>query len=83
MKRRYVMPRAERGAPDALHHQDKSNDGFGTFTIIVDDARDAIKVAKDVAERGIDEIEICDEDGTPYDLAQLYHIVSEGELLTR
>ena len=58
----------------------KRIDGFGTFTVLVDDARETTKVVKDMAGRGVEAIEIFDEDGTPYDLVQLCHIASEGEL---
>ena len=58
----------------------KTAEGFGSFGVLVGDAHEALEIVEGMAERGVEEIEISDDSGTPYVLAQLYHIASEGEL---
>ena len=58
----------------------KVTDGFGSFAVLAGDAHEARDIVKGMVERGVEEIEILDDSGAPYDIAQLYHIASEGEL---
>jgi hypothetical protein len=57
----------------------KTTEGFGSFGMLAGDAHEALIIVKGMAERGVEEIEILDDTGMPYDLAQLYHIANEGE----
>jgi hypothetical protein len=58
----------------------KTTEGFGSFGVLVGDAHEALDIVKAMAERGVEEIEILDDGGTPYDLVQLYHIASEAHV---
>ena len=49
----------------------KTAEGFGSFGVLVGDAHEALEIVKGMAERGVEEIEVRDDSGTPYDLAQL------------
>ena len=49
----------------------KTTEGFGSFGVLVGDAHEALEIVKGMAERGVEEIEVRDDSGTPYDLAQL------------
>jgi hypothetical protein len=58
----------------------KIKNGFGSFGVLVGDAHEALDIVKGMVERGIEEIEVLDDNGARYDIPQLYHIASEGEL---
>jgi hypothetical protein len=58
----------------------KIKNGFGSFSVLAGDAHEVLDIVKGMVERGIEEIEVLDEDGAQYDIPQLYHIASESEL---
>jgi hypothetical protein len=53
--------------------------GNGSFSVIAQDAREALDVAKGMVERGIKDVEILDESGLAYDLAALEHATAHAE----
>ena len=58
-------------------------DGFGSVSVLAGDAHEALDIVRGLVERGVKDIEILDDSGAQYDIPQLYHIASEGELLMR
>jgi hypothetical protein len=57
----------------------RNDRGFGSFSVAASEAREALDVVRGMTERGLEDIEILDSDGTPYDLAELERITSESE----
>jgi len=53
--------------------------GNGSFSVIAQDAREALDVAKGMAERGVKDVEILDESGVAYDLAELERASAPAE----
>lgn len=49
----------------------KNEQAFGSFSVMVADPREALDVARELIERGVKDVEILDEEGTPYDLNTL------------
>ena len=45
--------------------------GNGAFSVIAQDAREALDVAKGLVERGVKDVEILDESGVAFDLVEL------------
>lgn len=51
----------------------------GAFSVLVEDPRTALDVAKGMVERGIPNVEILDHDGIALDLAELERIAEESD----
>jgi hypothetical protein len=48
----------------------KSNDGFGTLSILAPDSREALEAAKAMIDRGAEGVEILDNEGRSCDLPE-------------
>lgn len=57
----------------------KNNGGYGSFSVAASEAREALNAAKDMTERGVEDVEILDSAGSPYDLSELERVASESE----
>ena len=55
----------------------KTNGGFGSFAVLAGDAHEALGIAKGMAERGIEKIEILDDSGAACDPVELERIASK------
>lgn len=53
--------------------------GNGSFSVIAQDARKALEVAEGMVERGVKDVEILDESGVAYDLAELERVTALTE----
>jgi hypothetical protein len=53
--------------------------GNGSFSVIAQDAREALEVAKGMVERGVKDVEILDESGVAHDTAELERATLLGE----
>lgn len=49
------------------------------FTVFAVDAREALDHVRDMRARGIAEVEVLDDDGTPHDLDALERETARGE----
>jgi hypothetical protein len=56
----------------------KISEGFGSLTVLAGDAHEALSIVKDMAERGIEEVEIFDDTGAAYAPVQLVRIASQA-----
>lgn len=52
----------------------KATAGFGSFSVLAADGHEALDAAKGMIERGIEEIEILDDDGRACDPSELASI---------
>ena len=57
----------------------RNDGGFGSFSVAASEAREALNVAKEMTERGVEDVEILDSAGKPYDLGELERVASEGQ----
>jgi hypothetical protein len=57
----------------------RNDDGFGSVSVSASEAREALNIMKGMIERGVENVEILDVDGKPYDPTELERITSEGE----
>jgi hypothetical protein len=57
----------------------KIGSGYGQFSVMAGDAREALELAKGLLERGVESVEILGTDGALYDVADLERIVLEEE----
>jgi hypothetical protein len=57
----------------------KRSHGYGAFSVAALEAHEALEIANGLIERDIEIVEILDDDGTPYDLAELQRSVAENE----
>jgi hypothetical protein len=55
----------------------RHNQSHGAFSIITEDAREALQIAKDMVVRGVQEVEILDENGAAFDLAELQRLTND------
>ena len=53
----------------------KTSGSFGSFSVVAGDSREALDVAKGMGERGIEEIQILDENGAVCNPTELERIV--------
>ena len=58
----------------------RTTEGYGSFGVLAGDAREALDIAKGMVERGIEEVEILNEDGAPCTPVELERIVGGTEL---
>ena len=52
---------------------------YGSFSVAAFEPREALDAAKAMVERGVPDVEILDENGVPYDLAELERVAEERE----
>jgi hypothetical protein len=52
---------------------------YGSFSVAASQPREALDAAKAMVERGVPDVEILDEDGIAYDLAELERATREHE----
>jgi hypothetical protein len=57
----------------------KSNGGFGTLSILAPDSREALKAAKGMIDRGVEVVEILDDDGQACDLPEMERATTEAD----
>ena len=57
----------------------RNDTGFGSVSVVASEASEALNIARDIIERGVEAVEIFDTEGNPYDLAELEHLASESE----
>jgi hypothetical protein len=57
----------------------KRTQGYGSFSVAALEAHEALEIANGLIERGIEVVEILDDDGTPYDLEELQRTVEESK----
>jgi hypothetical protein len=56
----------------------RHDQGNGAFSVFVYDAREALNVAKGMTERGVQDVEILDENGVAFDLMELERLAREN-----
>jgi hypothetical protein len=57
----------------------RNDQGYGSFSVVAGDAREALDLAKGIIERGVPNVEILDENGVVLDLAELERVIRESE----
>jgi hypothetical protein len=55
----------------------KSHSGFGTLSILAPDSREALEAAKEMIDRGIEGVEILDDEGQTCDLPELKQVATK------
>ena len=58
----------------------KTTEGFGSFGVLVGDAHEALEIVKGMAERGVEEIGVLDDSGTPIRLGATVPHCQRSEL---
>ena len=53
--------------------------GHGNFSVAAAEPSEALNIAKGMAERGVRDVEILDETGRAYDLAEFEQVTKEAE----
>jgi hypothetical protein len=58
----------------------KRSQGYGSFSVAALEAHEALAIANGLIERGVEVVEVLDDDGTPYDLAELQRTIERAAL---
>jgi hypothetical protein len=61
----------------------KTSAGYGSFAVRAGHTREALNIARGMIDRGIDEVEILDDNGTACDPSDLERIASKAEACLR
>lgn len=57
----------------------KRTDGYGSFSVAALEAPEALEIAIGLIERGVESVEILDDDGTSCDLAELQRTIDASK----
>ena len=56
----------------------RNENGFGSVSVVTSEAEEALNIARDMIERGVEAVEIFDTEDNPCDLAELERVTTES-----